>query len=269
MFPTNLLTLSAAVVAVLGAVLVVLGVLKARKARDGAFYGLRRDARLQANRRFGAALFVLVLAGVLYLFHFAMPDLTLPSGLGLGTAPTPLAPTDTTAPPTAQATAVPTAASTVTPASTTTQQPATATAVATATPATAAATETVLSIETLPTLAPATPVQPGTQRLALRAVASDIDANGMPVNEGTRFPARTKEVYIFFDFQNVPPSALVRHTWFHNSGSVYFRSDALNRNGSGMAALSWAPNGGFEPGLYEVRVLLGNVPQFVANFEIR
>jgi hypothetical protein len=260
MFPTNLLTLSAMTVAVLGAVLMVLGVLHARKARDGAFYGLRRDARLAANRRFGAALFVLVLAAVLYLFHFAVPDLNLPADPELGTASATPAPTGIAG--------QPIAAPTVTPASTPTRQPATPTAIASATPA-VAATETVLSVETLPTLAPATPLQPGTQRLALRAVASGIDANGMPVDEGTRFAARTKEVYIFFDFQNVPPSALVRHTWFHKSGSVYFRSDALNRNGSGMAALSWAPDGGFEPGLYEVRVLLGNVPQFVANFEIR
>jgi hypothetical protein len=256
MFPTNLLTLSAMIAAVLGAVLMALGVLQARKARDGAFYGLRRDARLAANRHFGAALFVLVLAAVLYLSHFAVPDVNLPAGLDLGTASATPVPTEITA--------QPTAAPTVTTAPTSTRQP--ATALASATPV---VTATVLSVETLPTLAPATPLQPGAQRLSLRAVASGIDANGLPDSEGTRFPARTQEVYIFFDFQNVPPSALVRHTWFHNSGSVYFRSDALNRNGSGVAALSWAPDGGFEPGLYEVRVLLGNVPQFVANFEIR
>ena len=43
----------------------------------------------------------------------------------------------------------------------------------------------------------------------------------------------------------------------------------LDRFGSGVASISWTPDGGFEPGLYEVRVLLGNVPQFVANFEVR
>jgi hypothetical protein len=109
----------------------------------------------------------------------------------------------------------------------------------------------------------------GTQRLTLRAIGTGVDASGNPAGDGTRFPARTRAIFDFFEYNNVPPSALVKHTWFYNGASAFFRQDVLNRNGVGMASVAWSPEGGFEPGLYEVRVLLGNVPQFVANFEIR
>jgi hypothetical protein len=152
-----------------------------------------------------------------------------------------------------------------------------ASATAAATPGltgTAVLTGTALPAMTLtPTRAGFVAITPtpniGTQRLTLRAIGTGVDANGNPAGGDTRFPARTRAIFIFFEYNNVPPSAPVKHTWFYNGASAYFRQDVLNRNGVGMASVAWTPEGGFEPGLYEVRVLLGNVPQFVANFEIR
>ncbi len=103
----------------------------------------------------------------------------------------------------------------------------------------------------------------------LNAIASGIDANGAPTDVGTTFARGVETIYIFFDFHDVPPSALLRHTWFRDGGSVFFRSKRLTKNGRGTDYVSWSPPGGFQPGLYEVRIALGGVPQFVANFEVK
>ena len=128
-------------------------------------------------------------------------------------------------------------------------------------------------IGSLPTLEPTAPPSaaqvPPDKRLVLSAVAGGIDANGAPMGVGTTFERGTETIYIFFDFQDVPPSALLRHSWFRDGGSVFFRSKRLTQNGRGTDYVSWSPPGGFQPGLYEVRVALGGVLQFVANFEVR
>lgn len=135
------------------------------------------------------------------------------------------------------------------------------------TPATATTTATLTATLQSP-LALATPVPPN-RRLVLRAIAGGVGAGDEPLETGTTFPAGQATIYIFFDFHDVPPSALLRHTWFRDGGSVFFRSQRLTRNGSGTDYVSWSPAGGFRPGLYEVRIMLGGVLQFVANFEVR
>jgi hypothetical protein len=119
----------------------------------------------------------------------------------------------------------------------------------------------------LPTPTPAI-VAPN-KRLVLNTIASGVDANGAPVDAGTTFTRGVKSVYVFFDFRDVPPSALLRHTWFRNGGSVYFRSVRFKKNGAGTDYVFWSPPNGFRAGLYEVRLVLGGVPQFVANFEVK
>jgi hypothetical protein len=103
----------------------------------------------------------------------------------------------------------------------------------------------------------------------LNAIASGIDGSGLPVGAGTQFTSGVASIYVFFSFRDVPPSALLRHSWFRDGGSVYFRSEPFGTTGAGMSYVEWAPRGGMRPGLYEVRLALGGVPQFVANFEVR
>lgn len=103
----------------------------------------------------------------------------------------------------------------------------------------------------------------------LNTIASGVDENGAPIGAGTTFTRGVPSVYIFFDYQDAPPSALLRHTWFRNGGSVYFRSERLKESGSGTGHVVFAPQGGLRAGLYEVRLQLGGVPQFVANFEVK
>lgn len=47
--------------------------------------------------------------------------------------------------------------------------------------------------------------------------------------------------------------------------SVSFSSAPFTKSGLGTDR-SWTPKGGFDPGLYEVRVALANTLQFTANF---
>ncbi|MFN4292705.1 MAG: hypothetical protein ACK4JD_01075 [Thermoflexales bacterium] len=152
------------------------------------------------------------------------------------------------------------------PAASATQQPTPqATPIPEPTSALSGALATLADTPTLPSAARVV----SDKRLTLNAIASSIDASGAPIGVGTTFTQGVETIYIFFDFRDVPPSALLRHSWFRNGGSIFFRSSRLGKNGQGTAYVSWSPPGGFQPGLYEVRVALGGVPQFVANFEVR
>ncbi len=79
----------------------------------------------------------------------------------------------------------------------------------------------------------------------------------------------TQKVIIVFDFQNMANDAYIQHTWFREGVNVYFDRLQWTTPGSGLASMSWTPDGGLIPGLYEVRVSMNDQPQFVANFLIR
>ncbi len=117
-----------------------------------------------------------------------------------------------------------------------------------------------------PTPGPAAP----NKRLILLAITPGVDASGQPLAASTTFSAGVASVYIFFDFRDVPPSALLRHSWFRNGELSFFFSQRFpSQDATGTTFVQWSPRGGFRAGLYEVRVQLGGVPQFVANFEVK
>lgn len=261
----NLLIILAVVLAVIGAACLVRGVSGARRARDAAFYGTRREARLSSNRYLTVAFVALALSAGSFVMRGALPDLTVERVWAVITArvyapaPLPEAPL-----PTAVAQSEATRDPSLAPTSETGPKPAAATQTPEAIPS---ATQMPTATRAATRAATASPRVE--QRMQLHALASGISSTGEPVDVRTRFESRTRTIHVFFTYHDVPPSASIRHTWFHNGGSAYFGNDMLDRFGSGVASISWTPDGGFEPGLYEVRVLLGNVPQFVANFEVR
>jgi hypothetical protein len=266
--PSILLLIAAGIIALLAVTAFLSAVLTAQRGRTAAYYSVRRETQQRANRRLIVSLALLLFAGILFAAGFMLPRETSPAALLPAETP---APADTIA---ASPTQLP--ASTAAPEST---------AAITSPIATPALVPTVSSRPTLipeptsaldsplatPTVEPsATPavVEPN-KRLVLRVIASGIDENRQPVGDGTTFQAGTPTLYVFFDYRDVPPDALLRHTWFRDGGSVYYSSQRFNQNGAGLAAIEWSPSGGFKPGLYEVRIQLGGVPQFVANFEVR
>jgi len=262
----NLLLIAAGVVAILAVFAFLNAVLTAQRGRTAAYYSVRRETQQRANRRLMMSLGMLLLAGILFGVSFMLPREALPAMQLLTDTPAPAvmpvatfteSPTDIPAPtativlPTDTPMPVPT----VPPRATLIPEP----------------TSSLVSPLPSPTIEPSvTPavVDPN-KHLVLSAISSGVDENGQPVGAGTSFQAGTPTIYVFFDYRDVPPNALLRHTWFLNGGSAYFSSQRFNQNGAGLAAIQWSPRGGFKPGLYEVRVQLGGVPQFVANFEVK
>ena len=232
-------------------------VLSARRARRAAYYSTRRQLNKTANRQLGASLIVLLTAGLAWAASLILPR--------------PPAATIATIAPVTRLAELPTTSPTATPVPTPTALPPTATTVPSPTPKPTPIPEPTSSLLARPPDAPApTPAQPAPdERLTLIAIASAVSADGAPVGATTSFSKETGAVYIFFSYQNVPPSALLRHAWFKDGGSVFFGSKRLPANGRGSDYISWSPPDGLQPGLYEVRVSLGGVLQFVANFEVR
>jgi hypothetical protein len=276
---SNLLSIAAGIVAVGALLILVNAILTARWAQRAAYYGVRREAQRTANRRLALSVSAFVLAGALLVMSWSMPRQAAqpppPDATGAEAGVAVASPT----PPTPSSDVAPTA--TPTPGSATPTPQVLASPTATAQPApTLKATPipepTSSLISPLPTLEPTTlPAPAGAaqvppdKRLVLNAIASGVDANGAPMGMSTTFDRGVETIYVFFDFQDVPPSALLRHSWFRDGGSVFFRSKRLAQNGRGTDYVSWSPPGGFQPGLYEVRISLGGVLQFVANFEVR
>lgn len=269
---SNLLGIAAGIVALIALLVFLNAIWVARWAQRAAYYSVRRDAQRTANRRLTLSISAFVLAGALFAMSRALPNETAqPPPVGAARAEAGVA-VASLAPATAVPGVTPIVATTTeeTPAIQPTASP-TPPPTSQATPIPEPTSALVSPLET-PVNAP-TPLGeaqiPPDKRLALNVIASGMDANGAPIGVGTTFTRGVETIYIFFDFRDVPPSALLRHSWFRDGGSVFFRSKRLAKNGQGIDHVSWSPPGGFQPGLYEVRIALGGVPQFVANFEVR
>jgi hypothetical protein len=243
------LLIAAAVCAVIAVFVLAAALSLLHKAQNAAFYGLRQDARKAAGQRLVIMTLLSALAGSALVAQWMLPPDALstpllPFGGAAVINPTPEA---VAADPDPTATPAP--------------APTSAPAAATPTPVSAKPTPGANSDPALPD---------ANKRLTFHAIANAITSNGGPRDSASRFSARTNTIYVFYNYHDVPPRATVRHTWFHNGGSVYFENVEFDgKLGEGVGAVAWTPSGGFEPGLYEVRIVLGNVPQFVANFEIR
>jgi hypothetical protein len=273
---SNLFIIAAGIVTAVAILIFISAIVIARQGQKAAYYSVRRETQRAANRRLSLALGTLLAAGGMAAVGMFLPR---------ETAQPPPAST-----PTAVAAAIAAAAS---PGSTPTkQQTQTSTPLPSPSPSPiesplqpASAVKATLIPEPTsslisPLVSPAQAAAAATataapaivapnRRLVLNTIASEVDANGAPIGVGTTFTRGVPSVYIFFDYQDAPPSALLRHTWFRNGGSVYFRSERLQESGSGTGHVVYAPDGGLRAGLYEVRLQLGGVLQFVANFEVK
>lgn len=227
----------------------------------------------RANRRLLLSLVLLLLAGALFVSYYILPREALPV-----TQPPSATPAHTADAVGATSPAESIEDNTPTPTATLASPIPTPRPAPTAPPrATRIPEPTSSLVSPLPSPMPEPSVTPAVvepnKRLTLREIASGIDENNLPAGAGTDFQAGTPTIYIFFDYRDVPPNALLRQTWFRDGGSVHFDSQPFNQdgaqNGAGLAKVQWSPRGGFKAGLYEVRLQLGGVPQFVANFEVR
>lgn len=270
---SNLSLVAAGIVALLAVFAFLNAVLTAQRGRTIAYYSVRREMQQRANRRLLLSLVLLLLAGALFVSYYILPREALPvtqppsatpahtADVVKATSPAESIEDNTPAPTATLASPIPTPrpAPTAPPRATRIPEP------------TSSLVSPLPSPMPEPSVTPAV-VEPN-KRLTLREIASGIDENNLPAGAGTDFQAGTPTIYIFFDYRDVPPNALLRQTWFRDGGSVHFDSQPFNQdgaqNGAGLAKVQWSPRGGFKAGLYEVRLQLGGVPQFVANFEVR
>jgi hypothetical protein len=269
---------------------IVLGIFGSQRGQRAQYYAMRRAAQDQAARRFGFAFWCTVFAGLLFALSYALPS-DLPASDTLATletaAPIEIPPallSTVTALPTPteanDARAIAAATSPSSPSSSPhpppTPPPTALTQTQTTTPATATPTRTRAQPTAKSETPPATPTAAGTtesaapfQQLALRAIGTGWGSNGELDGVSTEFAVGTRAIFVFFTFQQVPRGSQLRHIWLKDGKSLSFASTTFNKTGKGTDAVSWSPKGGFQVGLYEVRISLGNTQQFVANFLVR
>jgi hypothetical protein len=287
--PSSDLVRAAAWVAAGAAVLLFLNALvTARRSQRAAYYSVRRDAQRMASRRLSIAGLAALAAAGLFAASALIPAAAPPAleatppvaaaariSLDPSATPEPTAMDEPADSPLSSPLPTPTSPAKATPI----PEPTSALISPLPTPASTAKatpilepTSALISPLPAPTIAEPTPL-PGpvapNRRLVLNAIASGIDDNGLPLGAGTEFTPGVRSIYIFFDFRDVPPSALLRQAWFRDGGSVNFRSERFGLTGDGVTYVVWSPRNGFRAGLYEVRLALGGVQQFVANFEVK
>ncbi len=286
------LTAIAAAVTALAIILFGIAVQKARHARQAAYYVTRRQAQDTANRQLIWAMLLLVIAAGAFIASWIIPQEARPDQAAAREGPPTINPTvvilttmlqtpdlarSTEQQPSTQLSATDASPMPSTPTDAAPSDTATRAPTFTAEPSSLSPQATAVNTAQAPTDVPAlteietaTPAPAlGDKHFTLRAIASGIDASGLPINPSLQFDTGVPSIYIFFDFQNVPEGRRLRHNWFRDGGSVYFESLPWERTGSGNAAINWSPPNGFDRGIYEVRVFLDDQLQFIANFEVK
>ena len=288
----DLLFILAAIVAGLAVLLLVLALRTIQTAQRGVYYSTRKRSQKLGIRLLKSSLIIGVVAAVVWFSKpFAPLTIILPISIGQFLPTVTAIPTQTAA-----ATKIPTSTivipiATETSTATSTPFPATSTPSPTATEISPSSTAIIVISQPQSTFTPTpsmvvdeikTPipvkvlspfnspvVTPIPKNLKFRVIGSDTDANGAVIGIGTEFVRGIQKIIIVFDFYDMPAEAYIQHSWFREGNNVYFDRLQWTTQGSGLASMSWTPDGGLIPGLYEVRVLLNDQPQFVANFLIR
>jgi hypothetical protein len=276
----NMVALIAGLTAV---ILLIASFVKAKRGQKAAYYAVRREAQRTATSRLALSLTFFAISIGVFIVGLIMPHAPEPAPPEIALAPPAASPNVivVTVVPTAQAT--PTHASSLAPAATATIRPTLIVITVTApeTPVTIAATATPPATPATPSPLPtatatsATRLPPGAtstlppgKRLTLRAISSAIDASGAPISPTTEFTSGVASIYIFFDYHNVTQGAVLRVAWFCDGSGIHYESIPWTQTGAGSAYVSWAPKLKFSAGLYEVRLMLGDVNQFTANFMV-
>jgi hypothetical protein len=102
-------------------------------------------------------------------------------------------------------------------------------------------------------------------------LARDISHDHKPVSPGNDFPASSQPVYLFFDYRGIKPDTRWGHIWFWG-GEQLDRSITTWSEDWGTAGTAWVfytPEGGYQPGPYEVRLLINDQVVASATFVMR
>jgi hypothetical protein len=102
-------------------------------------------------------------------------------------------------------------------------------------------------------------------------LAQDISEDYVPVSPGDAFPASSRPIYLFFDYQGIQPGTRWGHVWFWGDQQLD-RSITTWSEDWGTAGTAWVfytPEGGYQPGPHEVRLLVNDQVVASASFVVR
>jgi hypothetical protein len=223
------------------------------RARRAPFYAAREMAFRRARRWLLAALLESVLAIDLLIVLPRLAD-----GLARPEAPVLDTPAPTLA---ATITCIPHVTCTPT---TTPTRPPTATPPFIPTP-TSGAPLPESALTPLPSAAPAG----ADAHITVITLAADRDAEGQPVDPGAEFLPGDHRVYLFITYKGMANGvawtlAVYREGEFLNSSTQLWEWGA-----EGRTYLYYKPPGGYEPGVYEMRVFIAERLQGIAQFVIK
>ena len=106
-----------------------------------------------------------------------------------------------------------------------------------------------------PSMAPAVIKNSAFNNLVL---ARGITSDHLPLSPGSQFPIDTSVVYLFFDYRNMQPGVLWGHVWMRGDQEIG-RTEAAwpeDWGGAGRAWVYYTPEGSYQPGSYQVRLLV-------------
>ena len=121
--------------------------------------------------------------------------------------------------------------------------------------------------ETALTPQPGANPAPESARITFLTLALD-EANGQPVAPGSEFAPGDHRVYLFFEYQGMTRGLVWTYGWYREGEYLDGDTRLWTLGESGTTYLYFKPPGGYEPGIYEVRVWIEDRFQGVAQFRI-
>lgn len=121
-----------------------------------------------------------------------------------------------------------------------------------------------------PTLSPLpSPVPAGENaRITFVTLAADKDENGQPVGQGTEFPPGDHRVYLFISYEGMIDGLAWTFDIYRGEEHLDGLTQAWEWGERGETYLYYKPPGGYEPGVYQMQVLIEDRVQGVAQFVI-
>jgi hypothetical protein len=99
-------------------------------------------------------------------------------------------------------------------------------------------------------------------------VSRGVQLDGTPVNAGTEFLAGQPVLYVSFDYSDMSNGILWRHIWLRNGNLVGGQTRLWEWNSSGRTYFFLSPPGGFQPGRYELQLLMDEKVITTTSFRV-
>ena len=105
-------------------------------------------------------------------------------------------------------------------------------------------------------------------RITIITLAADEDDSGQPVNPGAEFPPGDHPVYLFVSYEGMVNGVVWTFAIYREGEFLDGVTQLWEWGIEGRTSLYYEPPGGYEPGIYEMRVFIEDRLQGVAQFVI-